>query len=198
MPLSQRLNRTQHHTRKITSEGFEREDGLWDIEARMTDQKSYTFQNDWRGEVTPDQFLHDISMRLTLTSSFEIVDVEAAIDSSPFQLCPAVTENFKRLIGLSLTKGFRKQALLRLGGKQGCTHLNELLPVLATTAFQTLYPVLMRRQGKGFGDDAGEAGKRPYLLNSCHIFSDEGELVEKRWPEYFKGSSDNTDENGSS
>ncbi len=39
MPLSQPVNRSPRHTRAITAEAYLREDGLWDIEVRLTDSK---------------------------------------------------------------------------------------------------------------------------------------------------------------
>ena len=45
MPLSQAAPRKHLHTRAITVQGYARDDGLWDIEGHMTDNKSYTFTN---------------------------------------------------------------------------------------------------------------------------------------------------------
>ena len=53
MPLSPPAPRTHIHTRTVTVMGYEREDGLFDIEAQMTDTKTYGFRNNWRGEITP-------------------------------------------------------------------------------------------------------------------------------------------------
>ena len=39
MPLSAPLPRSMRHRRAITVEAYLREDGLWDIEARLTDTK---------------------------------------------------------------------------------------------------------------------------------------------------------------
>jgi hypothetical protein len=42
MPLpSPAVPRTHIHTRRIACEAYEREDGLWDVEANMTDVKTY-------------------------------------------------------------------------------------------------------------------------------------------------------------
>ena len=51
MPLPEASKREHLHTRAITYQGFERDDGLWDIEAHMTDTKTYEFENNWRGKV---------------------------------------------------------------------------------------------------------------------------------------------------
>ena len=74
MPLSPPVGRQHLHTRRVTCQGFFREDGLWDIEGRITDEKSYEHANEWRGPLKPGEFVHDMSIRLTLDHKFTIVD----------------------------------------------------------------------------------------------------------------------------
>ena len=40
------------HTRSVVFRGYRREDGLWDIEAELTDAKTYTFNGPDRGTVS--------------------------------------------------------------------------------------------------------------------------------------------------
>ena len=42
MPLTTPAGRRLMHTRSIECRGYEREDGLWDIEAHLVDTKTYT------------------------------------------------------------------------------------------------------------------------------------------------------------
>ena len=74
MPLSPPVRRQHLHTRRVTCQGFFREDGLWDIEGRITDTKSYEHANEWRGALKPGELVHDMSIRLTLDHKFTIVD----------------------------------------------------------------------------------------------------------------------------
>ena len=85
MPLSPPVGRQHLHTRRVTCQGFFREDGLWDIEGRITDEKTYEHSNEWRGPLKPGDFVHDMSIRLTVDHRFTIVDVEAVTDKSPYQ-----------------------------------------------------------------------------------------------------------------
>lgn len=39
MPLSSPAPRTARHVRRVTYQGYEREDGLWDIEGELHDSK---------------------------------------------------------------------------------------------------------------------------------------------------------------
>ena len=87
MPLSPPVGRQHLHTRKVTCQGFYRDDGLYDIEGRITDEKTYEHANEWRGALQPGDFVHDMSIRLTIDHRFTIVDVEAVTDKSPYRMC---------------------------------------------------------------------------------------------------------------
>ena len=114
--------------------------------------------------------------------------VEAVTDASPYRICPNVTPNFQRLIGLRIGPGFRKQVRERLGGTEGCTHLVELLGPVGTTAFQTVAPMIRRDLYKRTEDPSGGEKPRPppALLNTWYAFSDEREVVARQWPEFAK------------
>tara|TARA_Y100001934_G_C12264517_1_gene731718 strand:- start:148 stop:753 length:606 start_codon:yes stop_codon:yes gene_type:complete len=184
--------RTHLHKRTVVCDGFEREDGLWEIEGYIRDDKSFAFPNDYRGTIEPGDPLHHMGLRFVLNDEMEILKVDAFLDKSPFRACPQITPNFQRLVGLKIVAGFNRKVKERLGGVQGCTHLVDLIPIIATTAFQTIIPMLARRKGLPAmpADDKEKSAtepKRPPLINSCHAFSDEGEVVKKRWPEWYKG-----------
>ena len=183
MPLSQPQPREHIHTRDITCTGYRREDGLWDIEGHLTDTKTYAFSNNERGEVTPGVPIHEMWIRLTVTDAMEIKEVETITDFSPFAVCREVAPNFQRLIGLLLGPGWRKKALALVGGVEGCTHIVELLSPVATTAFQTIFPIKNREQ-----PDANIASdKPPRLLNTCHAFRSDGEKTKEFWPKFYDG-----------
>src|SRR3546814_4645690 len=60
MPLSPPVERTCLHNRTYDFHGYQRADGLWDIEGRIVDTKSYPFANQDRGEIPPGEALHDM------------------------------------------------------------------------------------------------------------------------------------------
>jgi hypothetical protein len=191
MPLSAPAPREQLHTRQIECQGFQRTDGLWDIEAHMTDRKSYSFPSDERGEVTAGTPIHDMWVRATLDDGFHILAIEAVTDSSPYELCPQITPNFQRLVGLRIGPGFNARVRERLGGVEGCTHLVELMGPLATTAFQTIFSAKHReRRERGAGGErtVTRPGKRPALLGTCHAFAPDSPVTKRNWPEFYTGS----------
>lgn len=183
MPLPQPQPREHIHTRDITCTGYRREDGLWDIEGHLTDTKTYAFSNSERGDVTPGIPIHEMWIRLTMTDTLEIKAVDTATDFSPFAICREVTPNFQRLVGLQIGPGWRKKALAKVGGIEGCTHIVELLGPVATTAFQTIYPIKSREQP----ETNPSPDKRPRLLNTCHAFRSDGEKTKELWPKFYDG-----------
>ena len=135
-----------------------------------------------------------MGLRFVLNDDLEILEVDTYLDKSPFRACPQITPNFQRLVGLKIAPGFNREVKQRLGGIQGCTHLVDLIGPLSTTAFQTIIPMLAKRRGlppmpAADKDEAGNK-RRPPLVNSCHGFSSKGEVVKKRWPEWYTGPDD--------
>lgn len=199
MPLPPPVGRQHLHTRRVTCQGFFREDGLWDIEGRITDEKSYEHANEWRGPLKPGDYVHDMSIRLTLDHKFTIVDVEAVTDKSPYRMCGDITPDFKKLIGLRIGGGFHREVRARLGGVHGCTHIVELLGPVATTAFQTVSSKkaseLNREHRAKSGnlpkptvvDALAKPRRKPYVVDTCHAWAADGEVV-KRWaPDFYTG-----------
>ena len=182
MPLPAPAPRTLKHTRAVECTGYEREDGLWDIEGHLVDTKTYIHsRRDGGRERQPGDPVHNMWLRLTIDLDLKIHDVEAFTESSPYVHCSNITVNFKKLIGLSIGPGWRKAINERVGGVLGCTHLVELLGPLGTTAFQAT----------GRAREAHNAGKpvtkKPYKINSCHIYKYDAPAVLERWPDFYTG-----------
>lgn len=186
MPLPNPEARKHVHTRAITYQGFEREDGMWDIEAHMTDTKTYAFKNDWRGEVAIGEPLHEMLLRVTIDDSFTIQDVVAETVNSPFKMCPDITPNYKLLVGIQMGRGWRRAIRQKVGGVQGCTHLTELLFPMATVAMQTIWPLLRHRKNKS-DSDVGKSERRPAVLDTCHAWATDSPVVKINAPQYYTG-----------
>ncbi|HWK45335.1 MAG TPA: DUF2889 domain-containing protein [Stellaceae bacterium] len=174
------------HTRTVECRGFRREDGLWDVEGHMTDVKSYAFDNYYRGRIEPGEPLHDMWLRLTFDDNLVIHAIEAVTDRAPYEICPAITPAFQKLVGERIGAGFTLRVRQLLGGTAGCTHLVELLGPIATTAFQTIAPL---RKAK----PPSVPPRRPVLLNTCHAFVSDGEVAKRLWPDFYVGG-DRTDD----
>ncbi|MBA4502317.1 DUF2889 domain-containing protein [Marinobacterium marinum] len=177
MPLSKPVRRQLLHTRQVQCQGFERTDGLWDIEAHITDVKTHNVDNAERGGyVGAGEPFHDMWMRLTLDRSMHIHHVEAVIDASPFPHCPGIAGRFRQLEGTRIGPGWHRQARETFSGIQGCTHLHELLAPLATTAIQTLWP----SEESEIMELAANV-----MLDRCHGWSRHQELIRKYIPHLY-------------
>jgi hypothetical protein len=179
MPLPEAAPRKLIHTRRIECKGYEREDGLWDIEANLVDTKTYAHTRRHGGQDRkPGEPVHNLWLRLTIDLDMIVHDVEACTDAGPYPICGDITVNFKRLVGLKIGPGWRREIAARVGGIHGCTHLVELLGPLGTTAFQST----------GRAREARNAGKpitkKPYQIGSCHVYADDAEAVRERWPQW--------------
>jgi hypothetical protein len=186
MPLPEASPRKHLHTRAIEYRGYERADGLWDIEAHMTDVKTYEFTNNWRGTVAVGEPLHEMLLRLTIDDNFEVRDVEAATHNSPFEMCPDIAPNYKKLIGITMGPGWRKAIRTRVGGTDGCTHLTELLFPMATVAMQTIWPIKAQRRKKAVEEQTSK--RRPPVLNTCHAWSTDSPVVRDNAPNFYTGT----------
>jgi hypothetical protein len=187
MPLPEAAPRRHVHTRAIDYRGYEREDGLWDIEAHMTDIKTYEFTNKWRGTVPVGEPLHEMLLRVTIDDSFEIRDIVAVTDHSPFQMCPDITPNYENLIGIRMGPGWRKAIRTKVGGVQGCTHLTELLFPMATVAMQTIWPIMSQRKKNDKPVEEQKTKRRPVVLDTCHAWSTDSPVVKENQPDYYTG-----------
>ena len=191
MPLTQPVERELAHDRTVICRGWRRTDGLWDIEGHLVDTKSYGFPNEFRGTIEAGEPIHDMWLRLTIDIDLTVIRAEASTEAGPFDVCPAITPNFKRLEGLKIGGGWRRAVRERLGGVHGCTHLVELLAPMATTAYQTIFgeKSRMRREAEARGETPPVEAKRdgpPPLLNSCHAFGESSPVVERLWPEWYQ------------
>ena len=185
MPLSDPVPRKHLHLRNVECRGYLRDDGLWDIEGRMVDTKTYAFPNRHRGEVHAGEPVHEMWLRLTIDDSMRIHEAEAVTDHGPFGMCPAIAGNFKRLEGLTIGPGFRRAVRARVGGTEGCTHLVELVDPIATTAFQTM---TARRHSREWGTRSDGGSERPRFLGTCHALASDSPVIKQQWPEFYTGS----------
>lgn len=204
MPLSAPAQRAHLHARTLTCNGFLRDDGLWEVEGRIVDHRTYAFDNEWRGRVEPDTPLHEMWIRLTLDDSMTITAIETATDQSPFAICPDVLPNFQRLVGIRIGPGFARSMREAVGGKEGCTHIVDMLSQVATVAIQTkvtTHARRMRSRQRGeseapstdpsrspWAEETGRGG-RPPVIDTCCAWASDGGVVRRLLPEHFTGRS---------
>src|SRR6202158_6410466 len=139
--------RTRLHARRVTYEGFQRDDGLFDIEGHLTDVKDQDFAL-LTGLRTAGEAIHDMWVRVTIGSDYVIRAIEVKTDAMPYpSACDEITPAYSALVGISLLHGFRKSLYAAMGGVRGCSHITELLAQAPTAAGQTFAGFPRDKQG---------------------------------------------------
>ena len=172
------------HTRRISFQGFLRDDGLWDIDAELHDSKSYPIHMRDRGDLAPGEAIHHMRIRVTVDDSLTIREIATSMDSAPFSECQAAADPMAKLVGVTLGAGWRKAIDGAIGGVAGCTHLRELLFNVATAAFQTI-PVYrsQQREAEGYRPDPAAP---PYYLDKCMSWDTAGPVVQRLMPLFYR------------
>jgi hypothetical protein len=173
--------RERLHKRAITVEGYRRDDGCFDIEGHLIDAKDQAFKlaTGMRAAGAP---VHEMWVRITIDDTLTIRAVEAASDAVPYAgHCDGITPAYKKLIGMKIEAGFRMRVLQLMGGIKGCTHLTEIVCVMASGAIQTLAGQLPSWH---------EPARRPFQINGCHALVDSGEAVRMHYPRWYRAPVD--------
>jgi hypothetical protein len=177
LPVSE-VERELTHTRRVRYEGYKRADGLWDIEAHLVDAKNHDYKLK-TGVRRAGQPIHDMWLRITIDRDFRIVDALATMEAVPYPGgCELIPPAYKKLIGLNLTRGFRKATWELLGSTRGCTHLTEMLAGLPTAAIQTF---------AGEMKEELDDGTKPFQLDHCHALESTTETVKRWYPKWYRG-----------
>ncbi|HEY3431031.1 MAG TPA: DUF2889 domain-containing protein [Rhodocyclaceae bacterium] len=209
MPLSAPSPRDPIHRRHITCEGFRRADGLVEIDGHITDIRPFPYHGHWDGEIVDGSPVHEMWLRLVVNQDKLIVDVETAMDHTPFPSCMEVTNHYKRLIGLTIGPGLGKHVFSAVGGPKGCTHVTGLIQTMATTLLQALASeatrilpntehltgdALMQKRMQKVSDVFADSAAPGYpLLNTCYSHASSSPVVKRLAPEFHKADTKDKD-----
>lgn len=173
MNVFEAVERRQIKERRITCRGFARTDGLWDIEGHLVDTSTEPIDLPV-GQVAPGAPLHEMRIRVTIDIDMNIVDLEAKTLHGPYPVCGLINEAYRSLIGVRIQAGYNQLVKGRFRNELGCTHLTELLPPMATAAFQLLLPVW------------GRMGRPTNVVGGCHAMRVDGDVVRLYFPDQFR------------
>lgn len=173
------------HTRSLRVDAYARDDGLWDLEAVLTDTKSRDFPLA-TGLRSAGQPVHDMLLTITIDTKFNVVAAHAVSRWVPYPgHCDTVGPDYSKLIGLNLLHDFRKHLHARLGGVNGCSHITELANVLPTAAVQAFAGEVFKPS-----DSADEGhhdnDRKPWQLDRCHALKSDGATVKEFYPRWYQ------------
>ena len=168
------------HTRRIDVQIYARGQGLWEVDAVISDVKTRDadLANGVRRAGDP---IHDMLLRLVIDEAFNVLEAGSETRAMPYPgECDQLGDAYGRLVGLNLLKGFRFAVLERLGGVAGCTHLTELAQVLPTAVVQAFAGDVINTRGDGAN------AKQPFQLDRCHALRTDGNVVRSHYPRWYK------------
>ncbi len=173
------------HRRSIDLAVYAREDGLWEVDARLIDTKTRDYP--LAGGVRPaGDPVHDMTLSLVIDTQMNILAAQARTDWMPYPgHCNAYGDAYGRLVGLNLFRNFRQSVKERLGGIQGCTHLTELCQVLPTAVVQAFAGEVLDTQESG---DA-QSDQQPFQIDRCHALRSDGPAVQTFYPRWYRPES---------
>jgi hypothetical protein len=182
MPLSPpTIRRALKHTRTINIQAFARDDGLWDLDAQITDSKTKDIALA-SGLRPVGSAIHDLTLRITIDTSLNIVDAEAVSDAVPYPgFCNTIGPDYKKLTGLNLMHQFRQGLSARMSGINGCTHLTELAQILPTAAIQAFAGDVINT--RDCANDIPDS-PQPFQLDRCHALRLDGPAVVQFYPRW--------------
>src|SRR5580693_7660688 len=171
------------HRRSIECAGYLRDDGLWEVEARLVDTKPFAQRDRFRGELRPGDPVHDIGLRLAIDDSLTIREAQTMMRATPYPTCIDVEPILQRLVGERIGKGWRALVRRKIGRLETCTHLSELLGPAVTTLFQTMSNG-KNPKGRDSTDNRRDAVEPPFFIDGCHSWRTDGPVVAEFFPQF--------------
>ena len=92
--------RTRLHTRRVSYEGFQRDDGLFDLEGHLTDIKDHDYAL-LTGLRPAGVAVHDMWARVTIGGDYVIRSIEVRTDGMPYEgACDLIEPAYAKLVKL--------------------------------------------------------------------------------------------------
>jgi hypothetical protein len=170
------------HTRQYVVKAYRKQTDAILIRGSVQDDKP----GDTYVEGDPDPVtMHYMVVDLTVAfPSLEITGAEVVFETYPQVDCPRITDHYRKLIGLSVARGFTHSVRELFGGPRGCAHVTALLQAMAPVAVQcrlsmggadTLDAPVAFRSSMSIVEQR-RAAVAP-MIDTCHAWAEGGALV---------------------
>ncbi|MBL0092581.1 MAG: DUF2889 domain-containing protein [Piscinibacter sp.] len=170
------------HRRSINVQIYARGNGLWEVDAEITDVKTRDAKLAGGLRRAGDP-IHDMLLRIVVNEQLDIVEAGSETRWMPYPgHCDDHDDAYASLVGLNLLKGFRQAVKERLGGVAGCTHITELTQVLPTAVIQAFAGEVI--------DTREDSASRPFQIDRCHALRSDGAAVKIFYPRWYRGAVD--------
>lgn len=181
LPEDDSITREEMHHRRLDFRGYRRSDGQFEVRAHLTDRKPVDFTPPGDSRIVPAGApVHDLGVTVVFDRSMVITRIGTFIASHPYRQCPGGGDTLQAMVGVSIGAGWNRAIRERLPSCDTCTHLREILPPLASAAYQTMTIERLHLV------DARDRDGNPVKIDSCYAYGRNRELVAGLWPEHAK------------
>ncbi len=168
------------HNREYRIESYRLRSGLLLIQGALRDQKPPGLFI--TGDPEP-LTIHHMTLAIEVAMPSMVIEaVQTHFPSHPQAGCPSIIDHYDNLVGLSIARGFTHKVRELFGGPRGCSHTTALLQAMAPVAMQSFRGMrVIEAQENGSADpfkDSGGADSWQRLVNTCHIWAEDGQKVE--------------------
>ncbi len=172
--------RQLRHRRRIDVQIYARGNGLWEVDARLSDVRSRDTPLA-RGLLPAGEPIHEMLLRIVVDEQFNVVEAGAQTEAMPYPgACESYGDVYDRLVGLNLMRGFRHAVMERLGGVAACTHITELTQVLPTAVVQAFAGQVIDTNG------APDSSEPQFQIDRCHALRSDGPTVKTYYPRWYR------------
>ena len=183
MPDSWKTSREKIHGRTISISTYEHDDQRIVVAGFLKDDR-FVDTRVITGEAFPRGTIHHMGLWLLVNcSTLVIEDLEMELISVPREICRETMGFLAPVKGMTIARGFTAKVKKLAGGEKGCAHVLELLLAMAPA---TLQGVATHRALNPSRVDSGQAKMiLKYLVNTCHVWREDGPFVaaHRKWIE---------------
>lgn len=168
------------HRRAIDVQVFARNDGLYEVDAALTDVKTVDMAVAG-GQRLAGEPIHAMLLRLVVDAQTNILSAGSQTSWMPYPgACDQHDDAYAALAGLNLMQGFRLGVKDRLAGIKGCTHITEMCQLLPSAVIQAFAGIVLDTQ------EGSTSTQPPFQLDRCHALRSDGVTVKTHYPRWFR------------
>ena len=165
------------HTRNIAVTTYNYDEQRIIVEGILKDDRFQEYHM-ITGETLLSGVIHHMSICLLINCyNLSIEDIDVNLMSVPQNVCLETIGCLDSIKGLTITRGFTSKVKKLAGGKKGCTHLMELLLVMAPAAFQGLI-AYQTQKPSAFDPDRAKSVLES-LTDTCRAWSEDGPFIKR-------------------
>jgi len=171
------------HNREYRVESWLLDDGRLLIQGALRDQKPPGLFIP--GDPEPLTIHHMMLAMTVAIPSMIIEEVQTSFPAHPSAGCPSIISHYDNLVGLSIARGFTHKVRELFGGPRGCSHTTALIQAMAPIAMQSRKSMeIAAAEAEGQPNPVMERPEHDdswkRLVNTCHVWAEDGEVVELR------------------